>query len=547
MYIYMKASDILIKALENEGVEYIFGVPGEENLDFLESLHKSSIEFILTRHEQGAGFIAANYGRMTEKPGVCLSTLGPGLTNLVTSSAYAFLGIMPMIIISGQKPLKTKQGRFQIIDAVKLMSSITKFSKQIVYPESIPALIRDAFRIATERKMGPVHLELPEDVAGKEVEDFHLFEPIGYEYPEATHRSISKAADLIQQSNHPLLLIGRNANHTSIRKPISNFIDKTNIPFFTTQMGKGIVNERHVSYLGTAALSDFDYLHQLIKKADLIINVGHDVIEKPPFLMEYGKYKGRKVIHINHVSSEVEEIYFPQHNVIGSISNTMSKLAELVSYQERWDFTHCFEVRDKSNEQYKSYANNTQFPMLPQRLCEIIYNNFPIDGHLCLDNGIYKIWFTRNYRSHTSYSLLLDNALATMGAGFPSAIAAKIVHPDKKVVALCGDGGFMMTLQELETAKRLNLDLTIIILNDSSFGMIKWKQESMGFADYGLSFGNPDFVQLIESFGGKGYRPSNDDEFIQNFKECINTDGLKLIDLAIDYTQNVSALKTSEA
>ncbi len=538
----MRASDILIKALENEGVEYIFGVPGEENLDFLESLHTSSIKFILTRHEQGAGFMAANYGRITEKPGVCLSTLGPGLTNLVTPSAYAFLGAMPMIIISGQKPLKTKQGRFQIIDAIKLMSPITKFSKQVVYPESIPALIREAFRVSMERKMGPVHLELPEDVAGKEVASFHLFDPVGYEYPQATDASIAKAAELIHQSRQPLLLIGRNANRTRIRKSLSKFINKTKIPFFTTQMGKGVVDERHVSYLGTAALSDFDFLHQSIKKSDLIINVGHDVIEKPPFLMEYGKYDGRKVIHINHVPSEIDEIYFPQHNVIGSISHSMKKLGELVSHKEEWDFTHCFEVREKSNAQYKKYADDTRFPMLPQRLCDIIYNNFPIDGHLCLDNGIYKIWFTRNYRSLTSHSLLLDNALATMGAGLPSAIAAKLIHPDKKVIALCGDGGFMMSLQELETAKRLNLDLTVIILNDSAFGMIKWKQENMGFADFGLSFGNPNFVHLIESFGGKGYRPSNDDEFIQCFKECIHSQGLHLIDLAVDYTQNVSML-----
>ncbi len=533
---------MLVQALENEGVEYIFGVPGEENLDFLESLSKSSIKFILTRHEQGAGFMAANYGRLTEKPGVCLSTLGPGLTNLVTAVAYAYLGAMPMLIISGQKPLKTKQGRFQIIDAIRLMTPITKFSKQVVYPESIPALVRESFRLARERKRGPVHLELPEDIAEQNVENYHLFEPAEYAPPHAEEGSIQEVASIIMKADHPLLLIGRNANRLRIRKALTDFVDKTKIPFFTTQMGKGVIDENHPSHLGTAALSDFDYLHMAIKKSDLIINVGHDVIEKPPFLMEFGKYGKRKVIHINHEPSEIDEIYFPQHTIVGSISHSMFRLTDSIEPQSHWDFSYSLSVREKTLTHYKTLAEDTRFPMLPQRLCEIISQNFPKSGYISLDNGIYKIWFTRHYKSTTPHTLLLDNALATMGAGLPSAIAAKLINPNEKVIAICGDGGFLMTFQELETAKRLNLDLTIIILNDSAFGMIKWKQEHMGFADYGLSFDNPDFIQLIESFGGKGHRPTDDQSFIDTFATCMKEPGLHLIDLHIDYSLNSSIL-----
>ena len=301
----MKATDLFIKALENEGVEYIFGVPGEENLDFLNSMKGSKIKLILTRHEQGAGFMAATYGRLTGKPGVCLATLGPGATNFTTPAAYAQLGAMPMMMITGQKPIKkSKQGRFQIVDIVELMRPITKYTKQIVNGNNIAAMVRESFRLAMEERPGAVHLELPEDIAAEECGD-RIFDVVGFRRPDASEMALQEAAKMIEQARMPLLLIGAGANRKRTSKALTTFIEKTGIHFFNTQMGKGVVDERHDKFLGTAALSSDDFLHCAIGRADLIINVGHDVIEKPPFFMEKG---GTKVIHINFSPAAVDEV-----------------------------------------------------------------------------------------------------------------------------------------------------------------------------------------------------------------------------------------------
>lgn len=539
----MKASDLFIKALEMEGVEYIFGVPGEENLDLLQSIKHSTIRFITTRHEQAAGFMAANYGRITEKPGVCLSTLGPGLTNLVTSTAYAFLGAMPSLIISGQKPvLQSKQGRFQIINAVNLMSPISKYSKQIITPDSIPGIIHEAFRVAVEERPGPVHLELPEDIAAMET-NHHLYTQIARSRPIAPLQSLQNIAHIIEAADHPLVLIGLNANRSSVVNPLTHFVEKTGIPFFTTQMGKGVIDERHRSYLGTAALSDSDLLHKAIIKSDVIINIGHEIIEKPPFLMAFGKHGKRQVLHINYNTSEVDDIYFPQHEAIGDIAHSMDELSKLVSKQTHWNFEETFKIKESIKLHLSKYINDDRFPIIPHKMIHTIRNIVPEDGIVCLDNGMYKIWFARDYTSFTRNTLILDNALASMGAGFPAAIATKLQNPHKKVIAVCGDGGFMMNSQEIETAKRLGLDITIIVLNDGGYGMIKWKQAEGNFESFALDFTNPDFVKYIESYGGTGYKPKSVVEFKDNLTTAINSSGIHLIDLAIDYSLDSQILQ----
>ncbi len=531
----MKASDLFIKALENEGVEYIFGIPGEENLDLLNSLRDSSIQLILTRHEQGAGFMAATYGRLTGKVGVCMATLGPGATNLVTPAAYANLGGMPMLMITGQKPIKkSKQGRFQIIDVVHLMKPITQYSKQVVNGNNIAAMVRESFKIALNERPGAVHIELPEDIAREEVDEqlFYVHRP---RYPVARNESLQNALDMLYEAKMPLVLIGAGANRTRIGSAMKDFIDKLGIPFFMTQMGKGVVDEFHPLYLGTAALSDHDYLHCAIDRADLIINVGHDIIEKPPFFMQEG---GTKVIHINFSPSIVDNTYFPQLDVVGDIACNLVSLTELAQKQTHWDFSYFMRIKDESQEHIVKYFKDERFPILPQRALKDIRDVLPKDGILTLDNGIYKIWFARNYKCFLPNTLLLDNALATMGAGLASAMAAKIVHPDKKVISVCGDGGFMMNSQELETAVRLELDLVVIILNDSAYGMIKWKQEGMGFENFGLDYKNPDFVQYAGAYGAMGYRPTSCDDFDTILDHVMNSKGVHLIDLAVDYSLN---------
>src|SRR5690606_6371468 len=386
----MQASDLFIKALENEGVEYIFGVPGEENLDFLNSLKNSSIKLVVTRHEQGAGFMAATYGRLTGKPGVCIATLGPGATNFVTPAAYAQLGGMPMMMITGQKPIKkSKQGRFQIVDIVDLMRPITKFTKQIVNANNIAPLVSECFRLAKEERPGAVHLELPEDIAVEEVAD-QIFESFQSRIPTADEKVIQQAINMIESAKMPLLLIGAGANRKNTSKALTDFVEKTGMPFFNTQMGKGVVDERHHLYMGTAALSDSDFLHCAINRADLIINVGHDVIEKPPFFMEHG---GTKVIHINYFPAQIDAVYFPQLNVVGDIDDSIERLTKKITQSANWDFSY-YELITKEVEMHLSkYAKDERFPILPQRLVNVMRDIIPEDGIVSLDNGIYKIWF----------------------------------------------------------------------------------------------------------------------------------------------------------
>ncbi|MEM6960149.1 MAG: acetolactate synthase large subunit [Myxococcota bacterium] len=531
----MKASDLLIRALEHEGVTHIFGIPGEENLDLLESLRHSSIELVLTRHEQGAGFMAATHGRLTGRTGVCLSTLGPGATNFFTCAAYAQLGGMPVLFITGQKPIgKSKQGRFQIIDVVSMMKPVTKMARQIVNGQNIPSLVREAFRLAESEKPGAVHLELPEDIAAEEV-DRRPFEVNPWSPPGASQQALRGAAEMIRAAKHPLLLIASGANRRGTHEAVRSFVEKTGLYFCTTQMGKGVVDEAHPRCLGTAALSDHDYLHWAIDKADLIINVGHDVSEKPPFFMHEGS---AKVIHIGFFPAQMDDVYFPHHEVVGCMAASVRGLSELVTPSDSWDFSF-FEriLREVESHVYAPPVGDA-FPNVPQRIVADVREAMPRDGIVSLDNGMYKIWFARNYRASEPNTVLLDNALATMGAGLPAAIGAKIVHPKRKVVAICGDGGFMMNSQEMETAVRLRQDLVVMVLRDNSYGMIKWKQLGMGFEDYGLDFGNPDFVAYANAYGAKGHRVSASGELVPMMQRAFDEGGVHLIEVPVDYSEN---------
>ncbi len=535
----MKASDLFIKCLENEGVEYIFGVPGEENLDMLESLRTSSIKLILTRHEQPAGFMAATVGRLTGMPGVCISTLGPGATNFFTCAAYAQLGAMPMMMITGQKPIhSSKQGHFQIIDTVDMMRPITKYTKQIVHGNRIPTTVREAFKCAEAERPGAVHLELPEDVAA---EDTHTL-PLSIHKvrrADANDKAIDEAIARMEKARSPLILIGAGANRRLISNRLHKLIDHTGIPFFNTQMGKGVVPEDHPLFLGTAALSDHDYLHCAIDKADLIINIGHDVVEKPPFFMKRG---GVKVIHINFVPAIVDEVYFPQLEVVGDIANALWQIQERLTPSKEWDFSYFMKVKAAVDAKVRERADSPNFPMIPQRIVADVRAALRPQDIIALDNGVYKVWFARNYPALAPNTVLLDNALATMGAGLPSAMAAKMVFPDRNVVAICGDGGFMMNSQELETAVRLKMDLIVLVLNDSSYGMIKWKQEAMGFDNWGLDFGNPDFVKYAEAYGAFGHRVESTESFLPLLKKCTETPGVHLIDVPLEYSENARVL-----
>jgi acetolactate synthase-1/2/3 large subunit len=531
-----KASDLFIACLEEEGVEYIFGVPGEENLDFLDSLSRSKkIKLILTRHEQGAGFMAATYGRHTGKTGVCLATLGPGATNLVTAGAYATLGGMPRMMITGQKPIKkSKQGRFQILDVVAMMGPITKYTHQMAASDNIPSRVREAFRLAEEEKPGAVHIELPEDIADEHTDALPIKRSVSRR-PSADPKAVRAAVEALENAKSPVLVIGAGANRTMTGRMLLQFIEKTGIPFLTTQLGKGVIDERHPKFLGCAALSAGDFVHRAVEASDCIVNVGHDVIEKPPFFMKPG---GAQVIHISSKTAEVDPVYFPGIEVIGDIANAIWQMKEDIVPSGSWNCGHMLDYRKAEVEHTGSLSGDARFPIFPPHLVQQVRDVMPDDGIICLDNGVYKIWFARGYAAHRPNTVLLDNALATMGAGLPSAMMSAMVYPDRKVVAICGDGGFMMNSQEMETAVRLGLNFTVLILRDDSYGMIRWKQANMGFADWGLTYGNPDFVKYADSYGAKGHRVESAAHLTELLKHCRDTPGVHLIDCPVDYTEN---------
>ncbi len=534
-----KASDLFVQALEAEGVEYIFAVPGEENLDMVESLRTSNIKLILTRHEQGAGFMAATYGRLTGKAGVCMATLGPGATNFATPAAYAQLGGMPLIMITGQKPIKkSKQGQFQIVDIVSLFDPICKMSKQIVHGNTIPALVREAFRMAEEERPGAVLLELPEDIAAEDTDE-SVLPPHPRHYAVASDVVLDEAARLVKQANMPLILIGAGANRKDARDALCDFIHTTGIPFFNTQMGKGVVDERSELFLGTAALTEGDYLHCAINRADLIINIGHDVVEKPPFIMEQD---GMKVIHVNYKSAQVDQVYFPEVEVVGDLACSIDCLKDRIGKNTDCDISYFERIRDEVELHITENTEDPRFPVIPQRFVADTRKIMGDKDIIALDNGIYKIWYARNYKAYHQNTVLLDNALATMGAGLPSAMMAAMIYPTRRVMAICGDGGFMMNSQEMETAVRLGLNMVVLVLNDSSYGMIRWKQAGGGFPDWGLEFGNPDFVQYANSYGATGHRIAVTEDLVPTLEAAFTAGGVHLVEVPVDYSENQKVL-----
>jgi acetolactate synthase-1/2/3 large subunit len=389
-----------------------------------------------------------------------------------------------------------------------------------------------------EERPGPVHLELPEDVAGEETEPVPLIPPHPIDIPVAHPAALDQAAAMILAAQRPLVMLGAAASRPRSASGLANFVLRTGIPYFTTQMGKGTVPGGSNLYMGTAALSERDYVHEAIDEADLIIAIGHDTIEKPPFIMGEG---GPQVIHVGYTPANVEQVYFPHAEVVGDVGPSLELLADRLEGKLR-NAGALLALRERILSRIADRATEDRFPPTPQRIVHDVRHVIPSDGIVCLDNGMYKIWFARNYRTYVANTLLLDNALATMGAGLPSAMMAKLLYPERRVLAVCGDGGFMMNSQELETAVRLGLDLVVLILNDSSYGMIRWKQAVDHFPDFGLTFGNPDFVKYAESYGAKGSRVTAVEDLIPTLEQAFEAGGVHLVDVPIDYSENTRVL-----
>ena len=538
----MKASDIFIKALENHWVKTIYWVPWEENLDFVNSLKDSSIELIITRNEQTAVFMAATFGRITGKVGVALATLWPWATNMMTWVAYAQLWGMPILVITWQKPIKqSKQWFFQIIDVVSMMHPITKYSESITSIHRVLHIVNSAIKTAEKEKPWAVHIELPEDVASEEIEfSLDLINKIPYSRrPIIDDKMLQILIEKLESAKSPIILVGSWANRKKITRYLTKFIEKYNIPFFSSQMWKWVVNEWISQYLGTAALTENDYIHNALEKSDLILSVGYDSIEKPTQIISEGK---TDIIHINFTSTLVDLVYEPCLEVIWDIWNVFWELSETKINSTNWNFDEIYRINEENK---KTIEENLKLEddfeiMMPRKLSKDLREVLKNDDILALDNWLYKVWLARNYPAYEPNTILLDNALATMWAWFSSAMEAKRLNPDKNVICVTGDWWLVMNLGDLETAIRLKLDLVIVVLNNSNYWMIKWKQKWALFEDFWLDFWNPNFTKLIESFGGTGFKVENKNDFKDTLKKAINTKWLVLIDLDFSYPDEIN-------
>lgn len=530
----MKAAELLIRCLEHEGVRYVFGVPGEETLDLMDALLDSSITFIPTRHEQGAAFMADSYGRLTGTAGVCLATLGPGATNLVTGIADANLDHAPLVAITGQAGRdRIHKESHQYIDIVENFRSITKWNTRVEVGAVIPEVVRKAFKIAQAEKPGACHLELPEDVAGETVTGTAL-STARPRRPSPDRPSLHATAKLIEEASFPLILAGNGVIRGRADHALRKLSERVGIPVVNTFMAKGCVAADYDLFLMTIGLHVRDYVACGIERADLIIAVGYDPVEYAP---NFWNPDGTcRVIHIDFTPAEVDSHYQPVVEVVADIRETLELLADEVHGCK--DPAAAKSLRRWISTELEADADHDGFPLKPQRILRDIRAVLGRDDILISDVGAHKLWVARLFPAYAPNTVLISNGYAAMGFALPAAIAAKLVFPERRVLAVSGDGGFLMNCQELETAVRLGLRLVIVILRDDSFGVVRWNQLTRFGRESGVSFENPDFVKFAESFGARGYRVEEAAALRPILEEAGQWQGLSIVDVPVDYTEN---------
>ncbi len=529
-------AELLVQCLENEGVRYIFGLPGEENLHVLEALKHSSIQFITTRHEQGAAFMADVYGRLTGKAGVCLSTLGPGATNLMTGVADANLDRAPLVAITGQVGTDRMHiESHQYLDLVAMFAPVTKWNAQIVRPSNTSEIVRKAFKIAQAEKPGAVHIDLPENIAAMIATGKPLTTD-GQEKSYASFHSIKKAAAAIAEAKNPLILVGNGAIRGHASDALTEFATQLNIPVANTFMGKGVIPYTHPLALWAAGLQQRDYISCGFDKADLVICVGYDLIEYSP--KKWNPDGTVPIIHIGMTPAEVDSSYIPIAEVVGDLSDS---LAEILAHCDRTDqpAPYALELRDEIRADYLQYAKDDAFPIKPQKIVYDLRQVMGADDIVISDVGAHKMWMARHYHCDRPNTCIISNGFAAMGIAIPGALAAKLVHRDRRVVAVTGDGGFMMNCQELETALRVGTPFVTLIFNDGGYGLIEWKQQNQFGSSCFVKFTNPDFVKLAESMGLKGYRVESCADLIPTLEEALEQDVPAVIDCPVDYQENL--------
>lgn len=531
----MKAAELFIRCLENEGVEYVFGIPGEENLDVMDALQGSSIRFITVRHEQGAAFMADVYGRLTERAGVCLATLGPGATNLITGVADANMDHAPLVAIAGQAGTnRLHKESHQVLDLTNLFEPVTKYSASLLDPDIIPEVVRKAFRLAQSEKTGAAFIEFPENIAEQEV-DLDLL-PVSQHFdPEPPAEKVAEAAALISAARHPMILAGNGVVRSSASSQLADFAEKLNIPVANTFMAKGVIPFRHRCALGSAGLQANDFVSCGFDKADVIICVGYDLVEYHPYL--WHPDRDRCIIHIDHSPAETDGHYPVAVGVVGDIKHSLDRIAAFTTPHLG---AHVRPLRERLVEEMDQHRDDLEFPVKPQKIIWDLRTALDLEDIVICDVGAHKMWMARMFRCEYPNTCIISNGFASMGIAVPGAIAAKLVYPERHVVAVTGDGGFMMNSQEIETAIRCKLPIVILIWNDSSYGLIEWKQMNQFQRISNVRFNNPDFVTYAESFGARGYRVERTADLPAILEQALANNTVSIIDCPVDYRENIT-------
>jgi len=538
----MKASDLFVRCLEAEGIEYIFGVPGEENADFMMSLEDSDkIRFILTRHEQGAAFMAEVYGRLTGNPAGCLGTLGPGATNLITGVADGNMDRSPMLVLTGQGDSeRLHKESHQVMDVVAMFRPVTKWAQSILHPDNIPEIVRKAVRVARTEKPGACHIELPEDIAAMDAKTVPI-EPRRFRRPVPDDKIVDRAWEAIRSAKRPIILAGNGCIRRRASKQLRALVEKTGIGVISTFMAKGCVDMNSEACVYTVGLGSRDYPAIAIEKADVIISLGYDMVEYHPRLWNPGADK--RIIHCDFIPSEIDENYRIEVEVVGDLAHTLWMLNERIDAlgpaQLDYDHAHSHAARKALTVDFEEHRNDdTEGKIRPQKAIWDARQVLGPNDLLLSDVGAHKMWIARYYQCHEPNTCLIPNGFCSMGFALPGAIAAQMIDPKRRVLAICGDAGFLMNVQELETAHRYQTNITVLIWEDHEYGLIAWKQENTFGRHTDLAFGNPDFVMLAESFGWNGYRCTNSRDLRSTLEEAFNADGPSLVVIPIDYAEN---------
>ena len=531
----MRAADLFVKCLEAEGVEFIYGIPGEENLDVMDALLDSSITFVTTRHEQGAAFMADVQGRLTGKAGVCLATLGPGATNLVTGVADANMDHAPLVAIAGQAATnRLHKESHQVLDLVNLFQPITRYASQILNPEIIPEVVRKAFKVAQGAKPGATFIDFPENIARIEDLELQPITPRAVTPPYPSEVRLASVIQFLDAAEFPLILAGNGVVRAGASAALVNFAEQLNIPVATTFMAKGAIPSSHPLSLGTVGLQAHDYVSCGFDRADVVICIGYDLVEYPPRL--WHQTGDRKIIHIDTLPAEVDANYNLTDGVLGDFNVTLSQLAKRAQRHTNNIYER---LRAAILHELHEMDDDAGFPVKPQRIVADLRRALAAEDIVICDVGAHKMWMARMFECETANTCIISNGFASMGIAVPGAVAAKLNFPQRKVVAVTGDAGFLMNSQEIETAIRMKTPFVILIWNDASYGLIEWKQHSHFGRMSHVKFDNPDFVQYAKAFGAIGYRISRAEDLLPTLREALAQNTVTIIDCPVDYRENL--------